>query len=386
MRRIIVLTLTVMLLVGLWSPARAGEPAAPQPQLTLNDAIKKAMENSKSIQKSQLSVDKAKESRDIASDKLDYTPVMGGGYEPATEAAWYNLLSADISWEMSKKSYSAEEDSLVLNVCQKYWNVQKSIDDLKYRELSASVAELSYRRVQAMVRLGMTPPESPSGASPQAVLATSEKDLAQARSDLTKARNKLKTDYEALNQLLGLLPEDRPVLVDEPKFEPVKVDDLNAAVQRVLEESPKIWQAEESAKLAQYSYELMYSTGSYKPYEIRKIEQQQAEIDAMSARDAVKLATRNLYYSVQNLEYGLKTAENALAGAEEALRVAKLQYDLGMITKESLVKTEASLALARETLKDLTRQHAYAKLAFYKPWAASSGGSSTSSGSSSSES
>lgn len=368
MRRIIVLTLTVMLIVGLWSPVWAGESATQQ--LKLNEAIDKALKNSKAIQKSSLSIDKAKENRDIASDKLDFTPVTDGSYEPSTESAWYNLLSADMSWEKSKKLHSAEEDSLVLNVCQKYWNVQKSVDDLKYKELSASQAELSYRRVQAMVRLGMTPPESPTGASPQAVLATAEKDLAQAKSDLTKAQNKLKTDYEALNQLLGLLPGDRPVLVDEPKFEPVKVDDLDAAVQRVLAESPKIFEVEESAKLAQYSYQLMYSTGSYKPYEVRKIEQQQAEIDAMSAKDAVKLATRNLYYSVQNLEYGLKAAENALAGAEEALRVAKLQFDLGMITKESLVKTEASLVLAKETLNDLTRQHAYAKLAFQKPWAA----------------
>ncbi|MFZ5633370.1 MAG: TolC family protein [Bacillota bacterium] len=336
-----------------------------------------AVKNDKGIKKSALDIEKYETKRDDASDAATYAAFPGGAPNPTAEAAWYSLLSADLNWQMSKKSYSAEEDRLVLDVCQKYWNVQKSLEDVRAKELSASVAELSFRRVQAMVRLGMTSPESPAGASPQTVLATAESDLARAKSDLTKAKNKLNSDYEALNQLLGLWPEDRPQLTDEVKFEPLPDTDLDYAVQRVIENSPKIWLAEEKINLARYAYESMWASGQYTSYDVRKVEKEQAEIDAVTAKDATRLATRGLYYTVRNLEAGIPAAEKGLEGAQEALRVAKLQFELGMITRENLLKAEATLADARKNLLDLKQQHAYMKLAFQKPWAVSSSGGSS---------
>lgn len=372
MRKIMVLALSAILTFGLWCTASlAGEPATSQ--LKLNEAINMATKNNNSIKKSDLSIDKAQEERDNASDKLTFRPSTGN-HDPATDASFYGLLTADLSWEMSKRSYSAEEDRLALDVCLKYWNVQKSLEAVKSKELAVSKAEFAQRRVQAMVRVGMTPPDY-SGASPEAALAGAGAALEKAKSDLVSAKNKLNSDYEALNQLLGLMPQDRRVLVDEPKFEKLQDVNLEASVQKVLESSPSIWQAEEKVNLAKYAYELMFATGSYKSYEVRKIENEQAELDALSAKDAVSLVTRSLYYSVRNLEAGRPAAEKLVSGAEESLRVAKLSYELGMITLENLKEREAALAEAKKSLLELTIQHAYAKLAFQKPWAASASSS-----------
>ena len=78
-------------------------------------------------------------------------------------------------------------------------------------------------------------------------------------------------------------------------------------------------------------------------------------------------------YTVRNLEAARPVLEKSVKAAEESLRVAKLQYELGMITRENLIKVEASLADAKQRLLDLTQQHAYAKLSFEKPWAVSTG-------------
>ena len=367
------LVISIILVICLWGTAGwAKEPDTPEIKLT--EAIDLAMKNSDSLKKAALDVDKNKEKQEKASDKLDFIPALGSTYDAATESNWYGLISADINWQMSKKSYSSEQDRLTLDVCQKYWNVQKSLESVRSKKISAAVAELAFRRAQAMVRLGMTPPEYPAGSSPQSVLEGAEGSLISARSDLTKAQNKLNSDYEALNQLIGLWPEDRPQLVDQVTFESLKVDNLDAEIQRAVEKSPKIWQAKEKITLAKLSHNLMYASGSYTPYKVREIEKEQAQIDAISAEDAVRLATRSLYYTVMNLEAGLPAAENAVAAAEEALRVAKIQYELGMITKESLKKTEASLVQAQYNLMDLKQQHLYAKLAFQKPWAVSAAG------------
>ena len=366
-----VIALCTMFIITFWSSVCLAEEPV-KTDLSLSQAIEMALKNSDGVKKSALDIDKAEEKRDNASDKVKYIPI-GSSDNPAAEAAWYSLLSENLSWEMSKKSRTAEEDRLVLGVAQKYWNVQKSSESLKNKELSVQMAEFTFRRVQAMLRLGMTPPEY-SSMSPDGALAAAQSSLNNAKSDLETARNKLNTDYEAFNQALGLSVKERPILNEGVVFEPLSGDiDLGVAVQQVISKSPSIWLAEEKINLAKYAYDMMFATGQYTPYEVRKIEKQQAELDAASAKDATDLAIRSLYYTVRNLEAARPVLEKSVAAAEESLRVAKLQYDLGMITRENMVKAELALADTKQKLLELTQQHAYMKLSFEKPWAVSAG-------------
>jgi outer membrane protein TolC len=355
------------MLLGVYASAGwAKEPSTPE--ISLNEAIALALKNSKDMKNAELDVEKSKEEKDHASDQLDYAP--GGSADPETESAWYSLLSSDLSWQMSKKTKDATEDKLVLDICNKYWNIQKALENVSVQKLKVQETELALQRVQAMIRVGMVPSEY-SGTGPQAALSGAEGQLAAARSSLTEMENELNTAYEAFNQKVGLWPEDRPVLSEEVDYEPLENVVIEAAVNRVLAESPSVWLAEEQIDLAKFATEMAYATGGYSPYKVRQIGEEQAEIDALSAKDAVKLATRNIYYSVVNLEAGRAAAEKELDRARESLRVAELSYDLGMITKEKLMNSKVTLVTAEQTLKNLTLQHAYLKMGFQKPWAVS---------------
>lgn len=373
MRKLAVVT-CIMLLLSFWSTAcmAAGDPASLE--LKLNDAINMALQNSRSLQKSKLNVEKAEESRNWASRDLnvilDTSGAAGEAFDPAVEASFYGQVSADLNWAISKRSNSLEEDKLVLGVCKKYWDVQVALEDVHGKELTVARKELMIQRVRAMVRLGMTPAEYSGG--PDLAIVSAEKDLAAARKDLETARNTLNSAYENLNVAIGLQPQDRPKLVETAPFEPLKVDNLEVAVSRALDSSPTIWQAEQNVSLAAVAQELGYATGSYKNYKIRAIEKEQAEISVMTAKDATDLLVRSCYYSARNLEEARPVVEKNLAAAGEALRIAKLQYELGMITREALAQYEENLALAQKALLDNTVQHAYAVLVFQKPWAATS--------------
>jgi outer membrane protein TolC len=372
LRKLLIIALSAIFLLAAWSmPVLAKEET--QKEIKLNEAISMALTNSKSYQKVKLDVDKNKEQRDNASDRLDYTPVSGGDYDPQTEAAWYSLLSADMSWEMSKKSQTAEEDSLVLDICKKYWAVQKVQADLHSKELALAKAQSALRRIQAMVRLGMSPPEA-STAGPELATITAEKTLATAQMNLTTAQNQLQSDYEALNNAIGLLPDERPILTDEVQYEPLKVDSLEGAVAKALAESPTVWKAQQSVTMADYAYELGWAKGSYTDSDVREIERDQAKLDAVSTKEAVELLTRGFYYQVKTLEDSIPVAENAEKLAEEALRVAKISYELGMVTREDVQNCESALADAQKALLEAKTGHAYYVMAFQKPWAASSGG------------
>jgi outer membrane protein TolC len=127
--------------------------------------------------------------------------------------------------------------------------------------------------------------------------------------------------------------------------------------------------AEQRVNLQEILKDLMLYTGSYRTYENRKIEVEQTELDAVSARKAAEILARNLFYSVRVLEENYPVVEQAIKLAEENLRVGQLKYQVGMLTKADVSALETALLQARQNLLVLENNHAYLKMALEKPWA-----------------
>jgi len=138
-----------------------------------------------------------------------------------------------------------------------------------------------------------------------------------------------------------------------------------------------VWLAEQKVTLAKWAADLMYFTGQYTPYKARQIAVEQAELDATSAKETIRTVTRGLYLKALTVEESYRAAQETLRSAQENLRVAKAKYDVGLATRADVVAAEVKVAQSAQSVADLARQHAYLKLAFEKPWAASGGGSST---------
>ncbi|MDQ7790708.1 MAG: TolC family protein [Clostridia bacterium] len=115
------------------------------------------------------------------------------------QTAWYTLLSADLTWQMSEKSYSIEEDQLVLDACQKYWDILKAEEKVVVDERRLQQAQQALDKTQALVRVGL----SISGMMPELALRNAEVVLAKASTGLVTVQSELDSAYEALNQLIG---------------------------------------------------------------------------------------------------------------------------------------------------------------------------------------
>lgn len=347
----------VTLMVFTSGSAWGKEPATPE--LTLNQAIEMAGNYSKALRKAELEVDRTAELRIYRYDQLDYVPYDIPN-DPRVEVAWANMLAADLTWQMSRKSLGLEEDRLVLDVCQKYWDVLRAQDKMDAAEAALRKAEWDLRKARASAQVGLLTPLT---------LSQAEAGLAGAEAGLAAAENELAEAYIELNELLGFWPQDRPVLTDTVEFNPLEVDNLDTAVQRVVEASPSVWLAQERATMQKYLEDLMFYTGDYRPYQARKIEVQQAELDAASAKEMTRLLTRSLYYGVLNLEEAYRPLEKAVQIAEENLRIIRIKYELGMVTRADVAAAESALAEAEQSAMAILYQHAYLKLAFQKPWA-----------------
>ncbi|MDQ0285071.1 outer membrane protein TolC [Desulfofundulus luciae] len=352
--------LTVLILIAslLVPPyAWAKEPATPE--LTLNQAVALALAHSESVKKAEKDVDRTYEWRVYRSEQLDYTPLEPPG-NPKVEIAWSNLLTADLTWRMSKKSLTAEQDEVALDACKKYWDVLKAHEKVRAAEEGLKKADWELRRARANFQVGMIP---------QAALVAAEAQMAQAKAALEAAKNDLDNAYASFNRLVGLWPQDRPVLVDGVNFNPLQVSDVETEVGRIVDESPTVWLANEKVTLQKYLEDMMFYTGEYRPYQARKIEVEQAELDAASAKKMLEEVTRSLYYKAKSLEESYQALQEGVKTAEENLRVTKVKYDVGMATRAEVAAAEAALAEAKQKALETACQHAYLKLAFEKPWA-----------------
>ena len=329
--------------------------------LTLNEAISRALAVSEELEKSELEIDRTKELREEANNELDYTPTFQSGvYVPTVEIAWNNLLMADLTWRMSKKSLTATQDGVALKTCKEYWDVQVAEEDLQVKKKALKKAKVDLRNARASFDVGIVSREAVFGV---------EALLKQAESAFVEAENNLEDAYVSFNQLVDLKPGDRPELKENAEFYPLDIDNLDVEVQRVLERSPSVWLAEKKVDLSKYTQDLTMASGKYRPYEVRKIEVEQSELEAKSTKDSIKLLTRTLYYTVDDLEEAITAAEQGIKTSQEKLRNIQLKYDLGMTTRADVIEAEVDMAEAEKGLYKLITNHAYMKLAFKKPWA-----------------
>jgi outer membrane protein TolC len=118
-----------MLSVLAVSPGWAGELPEPVagPELTLNEALARALTHSAAVSKAEKEIDHTKVWRDYRADQLDFTP-LGPPGSAAVEVPWSQLLLADLIWRMSKRSLTTEEDRVALDTCRRYWAVLQAVE------------------------------------------------------------------------------------------------------------------------------------------------------------------------------------------------------------------------------------------------------------------
>lgn len=356
MKRLLGIIFMTILMLGIWTgPTFANdEQQAESIELTLNDAIFRALTHSKEVKKANLDIERAKEAREDAKDIVDFIPTGVGPYVPEVREAYTNLLIKDLEWQMSKRSLTAAEDAVALNTCQKYWAVQQAQRYLKAKELAFEQARADLRKAKASFEVGLINEEALLGAQTL---------FKKAKGELEAARNELAKAYAEFNDLVGLKSDECPVLTEEATFSPLEVTDLQSAVQRTIEQNPQVWQAEH---LIMIKDKVRYLQDNWS---IADIDMKKAELDVGSLKDNLRLLGRTLYYAARSAEESYSALVTGVELARESLRVTKLKYEVGMATEADVIKAEKELAEKEKSLYDVITQHAYLKLAFQKPWA-----------------
>ncbi len=365
MVRKVLLLIATILLTLLYSTAAWSKDAA-TPEITFQQAIDKAKATSKTLQNAGYDVDRSYEVQKDAADDVKFIPSGQTSATPSDSAAVNKLASANMSYESAKLSQTVAEDTLVMKVYQLYNGVLQAQEKVKLAQAQLKSDEMRRTVAEANARVGIL----------------NKADLMQVRANAESADSTLEADQKALddeyqkfNQLVGLEPNDRPVLKDVPKYSELKVDNLDVAVSRAIDASPSIWIMDQKINLAKLTLDLYNWNSASDPYEAKKIDLKEAEVSAGDTRDQMDKLVRTLYYTIKQQEKQYVAAQEKVRVAEENLRVAQVKYQVGMAIEADVCDDEASLAQANQEQMDILCQHDSLIYAFSKPWAYAGGAS-----------
>jgi outer membrane protein TolC len=353
--------LPVTLMAGtIATPAPVGEEATKKLTLTLDQAADLALNKSSALKAAEYEIERTKEVRQFASNGLYYIPTSTPS--GSVKRAFSSVLASDLAWQMSMKSRDAKADAIVLSVFQDYLGIITAQEKVTAVEKDLVNGEWTLRATRVGYQYGIV------SSSEKKMIEDMYKGKAAA---LTAAQAALEDSYQKLNTQMGMPATARPELIDKPSLIPLAIGSLESEVEIRLDASPNIWQADKSIDLNKIQLDII--DANYESWWAKKVEVDKSEETAADARDKMRQAVRNIYYSIRQVEEQYINTQQLLAQAEEALRVKQVQLSIGVTTKGEVLAKEAEVANLQQALTALCNQHETLKLTFDKPWATASG-------------
>ncbi len=358
-KRLHILMVIALLITMFTTPPMYAVEPTQQLSLTMDQAVDLSIKNSKTIRQAEYNVERSEEVRKSLAEKVTFIPLEASS--PEADQLFTSLVAADIGMQMAKKNKNMEEDKLIATVKKDYMALLEALSSKEYAEKSLKNAQLTAKISRVSYEYGLVS---------KSQLRMSDSAYKVAEGTLKTADVKLEKAYITFNQTTGLGANQRPILIDQPEYLPLDVDDIEFAIVRILDGSPAIWLAEQNAQLADVKLMLYnWSDPTREPYKAKEIDVEKAELSAVEVKEQLRGSLRGMYYTLRQLEEGYTLAEERLSISQEDFRVKELMYELGLVSKADYLKAELELAKAENELKNLIYQHETLKLYFEKPWA-----------------
>jgi outer membrane protein TolC len=293
---------------------------------------------------------------------LTYTPSSGSAVPTSVssglESAINSLTAANLKVTLQQRLLQTGQDSVVYAVYQDYLAIVQDEAALDAVQQAFNLADLNQRVTNLEYQVG--------GDSQDDVIQENQR-YAAAQTNLDTAKANLTNAYLKFNQLVGLTPDDRPVLTDQPSFAPLVIGSLDAEVSRVLAGSPSILQAQDSVS----SDKTAMTVVSYVPSAnmANGDTLNEAENGLAAAENTAAQNERALYHTITTLESSQDSLQQALTAAETNLKMTQVEYDVGMVDKIDLETAQSSLTSAQLALLENTVSHQMDVMSFETPWA-----------------
>ena len=163
-------------------------------------------------------------------------------------------------------------------------------------------------------------------------------------------------EYNSFKKLLGLNADEQFEIDYNVEYEPVeKVTDMDFFVNSKIQSDLGLKIEKQNVESSSFGLNLFIDTGNGSSYEQQKLNVKNAERNYAENVKAKENSIKNAYIGLQNTESQRAVLENDLTQAKADLETAKVNYEVGNITKiqcdaAELAVTKAETALLQNTL------------------------------------
>lgn len=333
----------------------------PDNSLKLQEAVYLALKHSNKIKEYDFDIERSEEVRKSAADSIKYIPI-GWGHDEQAATAYTGLLAVDMGLQMTKRGKELEKDKVTLNVFKKYTDVLTAVEKYELAKLELDKAKKDWQITLLSYDAGVI-------SKSQLKLAEAGNKSAQVSYDL--AQKEVEKSYQDLNAIIGNKAQDRPILIDKVEYVPLDVDNIDFTITKIMDGNPAIWLAEQQADLTRVKLDLFsYADPMHEPYKAKLIDVDKADLSAIDAKKQMRDGLYSLYQGILQLEDNYKLTEQGLKVSMEEYNLKKLQYEVGMLSKQDYLAAELALCKAENNFNQIIYQHEALKQTFYKPWAA----------------
>lgn len=319
-------------------------------ELSLEDAIKYALENNNALKITDITIknqineleDAKQIKEDLQKVRLTYSfenkpddPLATALQNALVKKGYFELQNEYELEELNKNKENAEA-GIKLSVEQNYYSLKASEDKVDIEKENLDRTKKEYELVKQKYELG---------SATMIDVLSSEFELERAKTDYQNALDDYEYQRLLFNKTVGLDFDTKVVLTDELEY--VKLDNINLdeKIEIALTESYNYLTAKHQYDLAKMYMDIasMIYTSSTDAYKMAKDNLEIAQYTLDDAKKDITLRVTKAYMDLIKAERNLKTAQKSVELAKQAYEIAKISYETGMNTALDVSKARISL-------------------------------------------
>lgn len=320
-------------------------------KLSYADAIKQGIQKSFAWQSAQISAEKAtNRNQDFALTLGEYALPSIRAKEGLKLADKWGEMQLALTADQAGISIESSMDTVSLKL-EKQKNLKEKIEFLE-RKLKTERLKYDY------------------GMLSLSALQDVEGALFSAKQNLVVLEKELDAAYTDLNYALGYPESQRDLPEYDLKYVPLPQIDLEKKIKDDTSGDPYLWFASQQRELAQFALTTYEYNAESQSWTLTKLDLSSANLNAANTEKALAKTIRSRYDQLRLLEENLESLKITLDQTKRNVNVARLQFDIGMITKIQLEEARMNVCDLEVQIHELQLKHKQLTEIFEKPYLA----------------
>ena len=333
------------------------------PQLTVEEALSKAIKFSPGLREIEDTLDYLDESIDDIEDSVGNVKIPNYEYKKWVNDGWQKVVSGIFQMEMGEKQAKIGRDiqKLALEVTVKsyFTSIVNNQDSLELVKKNAEIQQRLYEQGYTKYRLGML---SKYNLDQLQVAAQKAKD------NVTLLEFSLEQMYIKLNNLMGESAEKRFEYIYDVTFEPYELTlPIEQYISNALNDDLTIEMMELSLESAKFTKNYVGESNTYLDSMKQELDYDTAKRDLKTAKEQKELLLRNAYLQLGQMESMYASAQADLKKAQADYRVAQVNLQAGNVTKTVVEQAEMGVISAQNALNEIVYNYDMLVYTFENP-------------------